>query len=464
MPDLDFVLPGGDVRDLELAIFVGDRDKTMIQRQMPGGHPRVNIALYLQRFPLCQFVNQLQTFSIVGLHDLVQGCVAHRKGVDVVLAGVVTLDKNFLPDPRCQSVWNESAALLIKHDWLGWCRIIALPGRFGKVDEDVRQLREELQNGIQEELTNRTGTPQDPKLLQFTAADIEEIGEDNAAKWELGYVNVPKSQLKLGQEVYQRRCVQCHGVSGDGNGPQAKYLYPRPRDYRRGIYKFTSTPYGSKPRREDLYRTIHDGVIGTSTPSFSLLPENEKQAVIDYVLMLTHRGELEYELYAEADASDELDSEYIPGLVQNVMRKWKQARSQEVLPLTSQPEFTVEHVKRGQAAFVSKGCVKCHGEDGRGQTKENIGKDSWGNPTRAADLTSGMLHGGSEPLDIYRRIVSGINGTPMPGFKNALVSEPETIWDLVAFVLYVSNRRRAGEVPSPGERTLAGLESSGQSE
>ncbi len=32
----------------------------------------------------------------------------------------------------------------------------------------------------------------------------------------------------------------------------------------------------------------------------------------------------------------------------------------------------------------------------------------------------------------------------MPGFKSALEAEPETIWNLVAYVLHVSNRRREG--------------------
>ena len=89
----------------------------------------------------------------------------------------------------------------------------------------------------------------------------------------------------------------------------------------------------------------------------------------------------------------------------------------------------------------------------RGMTEENLKaslRDEWGNPTRAADLTSGMLRGGQQPLDIYRRIYGGINGTPMPGFGNQLSSEPETIWNLVAYVMSVSNRRRFGEAPPPG--------------
>jgi mono/diheme cytochrome c family protein len=61
-----------------------------------------------------------------------------------------------------------------------------------------------------------------------------------------------------------------------------------------------------------------------------------------------------------------------------------------------------------------------------------------------------MFRGGQRPLDIYRRIYAGVNGTPMPSFANALQSEPDAIWDLVAYVLSVSSHRRGGEIPPPG--------------
>ena len=38
----------------------------------------------------------------------------------------------------------------------------------------------------------------------------------------------------------------------------------------------------------------------------------------------------------------------------------------------------------------------------------------------------------------------------MPGFGSALQNEPETIWNLVAYVLHVSNRRRFGEAVPAG--------------
>ena len=287
---------------------------------------------------------------------------------------------------------------------------------------------EELQAELVKYVKDHSGTANEPRLVSHPEEDFD---------FEL--------HLKHGQAVYMKRCVQCHGVNGDGNGVAADHLYPRPRNYTKGIFKFTSTPYGNKPRKEDLITVVRRGITGTSMPRFNRISDKDVDAVVDYVMVLAQRGELEYQLALEAEAAEELDPEYVPEIIDDVSNRWTSAKSQLTQPLTPQPELTPERAKLGREAFLSKGCNKCHGDDGRGHTKDNIGKDSWGYGTRAADLTSGMLHGGQEPIDIYRRILNGINGTPMPGFKSALESEPETIWNLVAYVLEVSNRRRFGE-------------------
>lgn len=297
--------------------------------------------------------------------------------------------------------------------------------------EKVHALPKELQAALVAETDELAGTFERPRLI--------------------GSADVSTEHLLHGQAVYQQYCVQCHGISGDGNGPAAKEMYPRPRDYRKGIFKFITTPYGAKPVRADLLKTVRQGVRGTSMPSFQLLPEGDLEAVVDYVLSLTHRGELEELLLAMADSEEAIDKEMVrEESLPMIRNRWREAETSVVRPLTGQPRFTPEHVERGKQAFLTKGCSKCHGEDGRGQTAENIGKDGWGFATRAADLTSGMLHGGQEPIDVYRRIFSGINGTPMPGFGISLQGEPDTIWDLVAYVKSVSGRRRAGESPPPG--------------
>ena len=68
----------------------------------------------------------------------------------------------------------------------------------------------------------------------------------NRGKWrdlfepqqlEVMDVTLPRSEewIAHGKEVYERRCLGCHGVNGDGNGPAATFLYnQRPRNFNSG--------------------------------------------------------------------------------------------------------------------------------------------------------------------------------------------------------------------------------------
>ncbi|HVA45586.1 MAG TPA: c-type cytochrome [Pirellulales bacterium] len=299
--------------------------------------------------------------------------------------------------------------------------------------KEVLDLSGPLQQRVREILDKNCGTPVRPKLLGDESADV--------------------THLRRGAAIYQKRCVACHGATGDGNGEAAAYLSPRPRDYRRGIFKFTSTPYGAKPRREDLRRTLRHGAKGTSMPSFAQLPEDELEAVLDYVLVLTHRGELELQLAVEADNEDEISDEALEESITMIVGQWKEAKQQAVWPLTKMPLYSEESVALGKKAFLTEeaGCYKCHGSDGRGRTTDNAQgfNDVWGVKTRAADLTAGMFHGGNRPEDIYRRIFSGINGTPMPSFEAKLSKEPDTFWHLVHYVQFISSARRRTLNPEP---------------
>jgi mono/diheme cytochrome c family protein len=296
--------------------------------------------------------------------------------------------------------------------------------RYGQSSE-VRDLPVNQREQIAAILTERCGNPEQPRLL----------GDEPESS----------ARLRLGRDLYGRYCVICHGVTGDGAGIVADLVEPRPRDFRRGVFKFQSTPYGARPLRGDLARTITRGMPGTLMPAFGRLTKGEIDAVVDYVLALSRRGELERELAVAAAVDDELTSVLVDQAVEDTLFAWREAERQTVEPLSPQPEFTAERVNRGRDAFVARGCAKCHGEDGKGQTAENLRgglRDYWGQPTRAADLTTGRLKGGGEPVDIYRRILGGINGTPMPSFKATLWAEPESIWDLTAYVLWLGTRQK----------------------
>jgi mono/diheme cytochrome c family protein len=285
----------------------------------------------------------------------------------------------------------------------------------------------------------------------------EDVAPEEPESEELPvFERITAERLRQGQAVYLRQCALCHGVTGDGAGPAADYLKPKPRDYRRGIFKFTSTEPGAKPRRSDLVRTIRYGAKGTSMPAFRFLPEEEVQAVVDYILMLSFRGQFEYvaieELSPQYGEDEPLEMADFEDSLMQIAEVWDLADQQFVLPLSRRPAFDDESIRLGREAFLNPelGCSKCHGADGRGHTQENVGRDPWGNEVQAADLTSGLLHGGRRPVDIYRRIHSGVN--PMPSFVDALQDDPDTLWHLVHFVLAVAEGRPLPEIEISNER------------
>lgn len=312
------------------------------------------------------------------------------------------------------------------------------------------------------------GTPANPKMAVADEDAVEkayavyeavaEADEPAAAKdrpvdgvYRIAGGDAPgfdRLHLQRGREVYTSQCAGCHGTSGDGKGPAGAYLNPPPRDYRNGVFKFTSTPRGSKPRREDLRRILKYGAKGTSMPPFRFLSEQDTEAVIDYVMVLASRGELEIALLREAetelDETDDFDPEVVGGYVTDIAESWKRAEDELVRPITVNPPRTPETIHAGAVAFAELYCVKCHGTNARGSKSADVGQDIWGRTAYPADLTMGMLHGGRRPVDIYRRIYSGINGTPMPSSKDpntAIGETPEQrsdrIWHLVHFVTSV---------------------------
>jgi mono/diheme cytochrome c family protein len=205
-------------------------------------------------------------------------------------------------------------------------------------------------------------------------------------------------------------------------------------------------------------------------PSFADLPPDELEAVVEYVIYLSQRGELENELATIASQEEELNTEIVPEIVKTIVQRWKDAQASTVMPLTPMPPFTPESVAKGQELFKSQACNKCHGLDGRGGTFGGleVGKDVWGHEAAAADLTSGMFRGDGRPIDIYRRIYSGINGTPMPGFAQAFAKSPDDIWYLVHFIRDMGERRRKNEPPNsaptnvPATPSAPGSEPEGQ--
>src|SRR5215510_4906589 len=204
-----------------------------------------------------------------------------------------------------------------------------------------------------------------------------------------------------GKAVYERKCLLCHGEKGDGKGPAAELLDPKPRDFTSGIYKIRTTA-GKAPSDQDLYRVISDGMPGTSMPSWAVLPEKDRWNVVAYV---------------KAFAAD----------------KFKDATKKQELP--KDVASSADSIKRGKEMFEAIECNKCHGTEGRadGPSRPEL-KDEWGHPIKPANLTKRWtFRGGAARNDIAMRLAAGVLGTPMPTFIDS-VEKPDDIWHLANYI------------------------------
>jgi mono/diheme cytochrome c family protein len=306
--------------------------------------------------------------------------------------------------------------------------------------------------------------------------------------------------LRHGRALYMRHCSHCHGTSGDGNGPTAAYLNPRPRDYRNGVFKFTSTTELNKTSRDDLTRVLKYGIPGTYMPSFLLLEDDEIHNLVEYVRFLAMRGEFErslateltvdYSIEAVADrleGSDETLKEIEAELQEflsidfqdalsyvsdDLAEKWTVANTEEALVTPDMPRVpdSPESRRRGRELFLGKtlNCADCHGAYGRGNgpqtmafeknpvTGEVYGEaglhDIWDNLNQPRDLNLGIYRGGRRPIDIFCRIHAGTKGSRMPSFKNV---PHEDIWNVVNYVLSVPFEPDPGATGTPAAPAAA---------
>jgi len=99
---------------------------------------------------------------------------------------------------------------------------------------------------------------------------------------------------------------------------------------------------------------------------------------------------------------------------------------------------TPERVARGKQLYADAECLACHGDRGRGDGKSAPElKDNQQLPIQATDLTRPRrFKNGRRPEDVYRTLMTGFAGTPMPSYADALA--PEQAWDLVFYVLSLS--------------------------
>lgn len=207
-----------------------------------------------------------------------------------------------------------------------------------------------------------------------------------------------------GMALYRQYCSQCHGEQGDGEGVATPLLSPKPRDFTAAQYKIRSTSTGELPTDADLEMAIRQGLPYTAMPAFNWLTDAQVNSLIEVI---------------KSFSDDFQDPNLVP----------------EPIDLPRAPGFSEERAEAGREVYERTGCAQCHGNLGRGDGRSAPTLvDNDGDFIRAADLTMPWtFRAGGTQADIFRTMSVGFNGTPMPGFADALSEEER--WQITDYML-----------------------------
>jgi len=217
--------------------------------------------------------------------------------------------------------------------------------------------------------------------------------------------------LELGQAAFERNCAPCHGQAGDGQGPAAYLLYPKPRDFVAARYRLVST-WDFAPTEEDLFRTISRGMPGSAMPSWSHLTEETRWALVYYIKSFARNPV-------------EVGPDHQPQSATDPPRGRVEVPAEAPFP---------ESAKQNALKLFETNCASCHGPTGKGDGQQQQ-EDSEGFPVRPRDLTAGIYKGSPESGEVYKRIVAGLPGSPMPSHPHLYGKDA---WDLVHLVRSLS--------------------------
>ncbi len=229
------------------------------------------------------------------------------------------------------------------------------------------------------------------------------------------------AQLIRGRRFFEDSCALCHGEHGDGNGRLSLGQAPRPRDFRRAKFKFTTT-VNQVPSDDDFIRLFRSGVTGATMPAYPQASREDLLAVAAYVRKLVAEG-------VAADLSQHVANGTMTiGDARHLFAERTTPGPAIVVP--PEPPTDEARMENGKRIYL-EACVKCHGADGEPDTSMKL-FDEDGQRNIPRRFAQGFFKVGEDGATLYIRTLKGMAGTPMPSFEGAYSAGD--VWDVVHYV------------------------------
>ncbi len=95
---------------------------------------------------------------------------------------------------------------------------------------------------------------------------------------QFAYMMSPPSQVVAkGKSLFMDDCVACHGANGEGDGPAAAALKPKPRDFH------SAKGWINGRMASGMFKTLTQGIPGSPMPPFNSISVKDRLAIICYI-------------------------------------------------------------------------------------------------------------------------------------------------------------------------------------
>lgn len=107
---------------------------------------------------------------------------------------------------------------------------------------------------------------------------VSKASASGVSSSKYAFVMSPSEEtIEKGKSLFMDDCVACHGANGEGDGPAAAALNPKPRDFH------SAKGWINGRMASGMFKTLTHGIKGSAMPPFNTISVKDRLDIISYI-------------------------------------------------------------------------------------------------------------------------------------------------------------------------------------